>query len=101
MDDLGDALDGRYAVVHRAVAVRQDGDDVVMAAALERVAGNEVAALIDWTPDPAIAGIVTSWPAHIHTTRAAGLGLLPEKSFDDIIRAYVSENPYAVKVPVR
>ncbi|OOG47591.1 D-erythronate dehydrogenase [Polaromonas sp. A23] len=72
-----------------------------MAAALERVAGNDVAALIDWTPDPAIAGIVTSWPAHIHAARAAGLGLLPEKSFDDIIRAYVSENPYAVKVPVR
>lgn len=72
-----------------------------MAAALERVAGNEVAALIDWTPDPAIAGIVTSWPAHIQSARAAGLGLLPEKSFDDIIRAYVSENPYAVKVQVR
>jgi nucleoside-diphosphate-sugar epimerase len=72
-----------------------------MASALERVAGNEVAALIDWTPDPAIAQLVTNWPAHIHAARAASLGLLPEKSFDDIIRAYVSENPRAVKVPVR
>lgn len=72
-----------------------------MAAALERVAGKEVAALIDWQPDPAIANIVTSWPAHIDAARAAGLGLLPEQNFDDIIRAYLSENPYAVKQPVR
>ncbi len=68
-----------------------------MAAALARVAGEDVAALIDWQPDPVIANIVTSWPAHIDAARAASLGLLPEQSFDDIIRAYVSENPYAVK----
>ncbi len=67
-----------------------------MAAALARVAGKEVAALIDWQPDPVIANIVTSWPAHIHAQRAERLGLLPEKNFDDIIRAYLSENPYAV-----
>lgn len=70
-----------------------------MAAALARVAGPQVAALIDWQADPVIAKIVTSWPAHIQATRAAGLGLLPEKSFDDIIRAYLSENPYAVRPP--
>jgi nucleoside-diphosphate-sugar epimerase len=64
-----------------------------MAAALARVAGNEVAALIDWQADPVIAGIVTSWPAHIQASRAAGLGLLPEENFDDIIRAYLRENP--------
>jgi nucleoside-diphosphate-sugar epimerase len=72
-----------------------------MAAALARVAGPEVAALIDWVPDAVIANIVTSWPAHIDAARAASLGLLPEQSFDDIIRAYLSENPYAVKPPVR
>jgi nucleoside-diphosphate-sugar epimerase len=70
-----------------------------MAAALSRVAGKDVAALIDWQADPVIANIVTSWPAHIQATRAAGLGLLPEQSFDDIIRAYLSENPYAVSRP--
>lgn len=70
-----------------------------MAAALSRVAGEEVAALIEWLPDPKIASIVTSWPAHIQATRAAGLGLLPEQNFDDIIRAYLSENPYAVSPP--
>jgi nucleoside-diphosphate-sugar epimerase len=72
-----------------------------MAAALARVAGPEVAALIDWQADPLIAKIVTSWPAHIQADRAAGLGLLPEQNFDDIIRAYLSENPYAVKPPER
>ena len=72
-----------------------------MAAALARVAGKEVAGLIDWQPDPLIANIVTSWPAHIRAERAASLGLLPEQSFDDIIRAYLSENPYAVKPPQR
>jgi nucleoside-diphosphate-sugar epimerase len=70
-----------------------------MAAALARVAGKDVAALIEWQADPVIANIVTSWPAHIQATRAAGLGLLPEENFDDIIRAYLSENPYAVSRP--
>ncbi len=64
-----------------------------MAAALERLAGKEVAALIDWTPDAAIANIVTSWPAHIDAARARRLGLLPDDSFDAIIGEYLSENP--------
>jgi nucleoside-diphosphate-sugar epimerase len=68
-----------------------------MAAALQRVAGPAVAALIDWTADPAIHNIVRAWPARIHAQRARGLGLLPEESFEDIIRGYVRENPYAIR----
>ena len=64
-----------------------------MAAALERLVGKAVAELIDWTPDPAIAKIVTSWPADIRATRAKGLALLPDKDFKSIIREYVRENP--------
>ena len=71
-----------------------------MAAALERVAGPAAAALIDWTPDPAIRNIVKTWPARIHSVRARDLGLLPEVSFEDIIMEYIRENPYAVKLPV-
>lgn len=71
-----------------------------MAAALARVAGS-AAALIDWTPDPAIGNIVKTWPARIESERARGLGLLPEDSFDDIIEEYVRENPYDVKLPIR
>jgi nucleoside-diphosphate-sugar epimerase len=70
-----------------------------MAAALARVAGPQVAALIDWVPDPAIHNIVKTWPARIHAQRAQNLGLLPEASFDDIIRAYVQENPQSIHTP--
>jgi nucleoside-diphosphate-sugar epimerase len=65
-----------------------------MAAALERVAGKQAATLIDWTPDAAIAKIVTSWPAHIQATRAQRLGLLPDTDFDAIIAEYLGENPH-------
>jgi nucleoside-diphosphate-sugar epimerase len=68
-----------------------------MAAALEQVAGPEVAALIDWTPDPAIHNIVKTWPARINARRAAGLGLLPETSFEDIVREYIRENTDAIR----
>ncbi|MEV4604656.1 D-erythronate dehydrogenase [Amycolatopsis sp. NPDC049253] len=60
-----------------------------MAAALDRVAGAGQSGLIDWTEDPAVGAIVRSWPARFHTPRAEKLGLEPELSFDDIVRAYV------------
>ncbi|WP_114972698.1 D-erythronate dehydrogenase [Rhodoferax ferrireducens] len=72
-----------------------------MAAALARVAGPAATALIDWTPDPAIGNIVKTWPARVNTARARGLGLLPEESFEEIIREYIRENPYAVKLSIR
>lgn len=61
-----------------------------MAAALERVAGPEVAGLIDWVPDPAIAAIVTGWPGRVRADRAARLGLTPDPDFDTIIRMYLA-----------
>jgi D-erythronate 2-dehydrogenase len=64
-----------------------------MAKALARVAGPEVAALIDWLPDPAISKLVTSWPATVDAARARALGLLPDADFDSIIADYLSENP--------
>ncbi|MGN6743197.1 MAG: D-erythronate dehydrogenase [Amnibacterium sp.] len=59
-----------------------------MAEALDRVAGAGTSDLIDWTPDPVVAAIVATWPARFRTDRAAALGLAPERSFDDVIRAY-------------
>jgi nucleoside-diphosphate-sugar epimerase len=67
-----------------------------MVEALARVAGPERASLIDWVPDPAVAAIVGSWPAVFRTDRAARLGLLPEESFDEVIRSYIAEHPDAV-----
>ncbi len=71
-----------------------------MAQALERVAGPAVAALIDWQVDARIHDIVKTWPARIDAQRARGLGLLPEASFDDILKAYARENPAALRVPI-
>lgn len=68
-----------------------------MAAALETVAGPAVAARIDWEPDAAIHNIVKTWPARINARRAARLGLLPDTSFEEIIRAYIRENTDAIQ----
>ena len=71
-----------------------------MADALEKVAGKAVTDLIDWTPDPAIINIVTSWPASIDAARARAIGLMPDTDFESIIRTYMRENPDAVAKPL-
>ena len=71
-----------------------------MAAALERVAGPQASALIDWQPDPLIQKMITSWPSRFHPARANQLGLQADASFEAIVRAYVAENPAAVKMPL-
>jgi len=62
-----------------------------MAQALTRVAGNEVAARIEWRPDERVEQIVASWPAAWDTTRALEMGFKPDADFDSVIRAYQSE----------
>ena len=68
-----------------------------MALALEKLGGKAAADLIDWTPDPTIANIVTNWPAVIEAGRARALGLLPDPDFESILADYLrdemSENP--------
>ena len=61
-----------------------------MAAALTRVAGPQVSALIDWIPDPLITRMFATWPARIRADRAARLGLTPDPDFDSVIRAYLA-----------
>jgi len=61
-----------------------------MAAALTRVAGPRVSALIDWIPDPMITRMFATWPARIRADRAARLGLTPDPDFDSVIRAYLA-----------
>jgi D-erythronate 2-dehydrogenase len=64
-----------------------------MASALEKLGGKAASDLIDWTPDPVIANIVTSWPAVIDAARARALGLLPDANFENIVADYMRENP--------
>jgi D-erythronate 2-dehydrogenase len=63
-----------------------------MVAALERSAGPEASALIDWVPDPVVARLVTNWPARIRADRAARLGLAPDPDFGSIISRYLAES---------
>ena len=62
-----------------------------MAAALQRVAGPEVSALIDWAADPVITAMMRGWPARVKADRAARLGLTPDLDFDSIIRSHLTE----------
>ena len=62
-----------------------------MVAALTRVAGPEASSLIDWVPDPAVAGTVTAWPARFHSDRAARLGLRPNPDYDSVIRMHLAD----------
>lgn len=71
-----------------------------MAAALERVAGKQASALLDWTPDPAIRKLVDTWPGNVASARARALGLEADTDFEAIVREYVRENPQAVKLPL-
>ena len=91
--EASDAAWGARTAINLPALKTTVGD---MALALERLAGKAVADLIDWTPDPAIAKIVTSWPANIDAARARSLGLLPDSDFASIIAAYLSENPRTV-----
>ena len=83
---------GRSAVTLPALTVTV----AEMIAALERAAGPEVSALIDWVPDPAVARLVTSWPARIRAGRAERLGLAQDPDFGSIIRMHLAESRYRV-----
>jgi D-erythronate 2-dehydrogenase len=91
--EVTDAEWGARTAINLPALTTTVGD---MALALEQLAGKAVADLIDWTPDPAIAKIVTNWPATIDAVRARALGLLPDSDFASIIAAYLSENPRTV-----
>ncbi len=62
-----------------------------MVAALERVAGPEAAARVQWRLDPRIARMVAGWPGAWDTTRAESLGFPADRSFDQIIQAHVRD----------
>ena len=62
-----------------------------MVAALERVAGPEVAARVRFEPDPRIAKMVATWPGELEAARARTLGFPSDDNFDEIIRRYLVE----------
>ncbi len=62
-----------------------------MAQALRTVAGQSAFDLLDWTPDAHIERLVGSWPAKLSFDRAQALGLSSDGSFEDIVRAHLSD----------
>jgi D-erythronate 2-dehydrogenase len=62
-----------------------------MVAALERVAGVDVAQRVEWQFDAAIADIVQSWPGDFEATRAKELGFQADADMDEIIAAHIAE----------
>ncbi|MGI3186009.1 D-erythronate dehydrogenase [Nioella aestuarii] len=64
-----------------------------MLQALERAAGPKIAALVDETPDLAIAAIVTSWPRAFTCDTARALGFPVDDDIDAIIALHINENP--------
>ena len=82
-----EAFVGRTALNLPALNVRV-GD---MLDALQAVAGKAVRDRVRFQRDERIAGIVANWPQGATGARAAALGLLPEKNFEDIIRQYIAD----------
>ncbi|MDE1950695.1 MAG: NAD-dependent epimerase, partial [Burkholderiales bacterium] len=60
--------------------------------ALEAVAGPRVRARVRPERDERIAAIVAGWPRGASAGRAARIGLLPETSFEDIVRQYIEDS---------
>ena len=60
-------------------------------AALERVAGAEVAARVSFAVDDDIQAIVNAWPRETRSARAAELGFVGNDSIDEIVRAHIAD----------
>jgi D-erythronate 2-dehydrogenase len=62
-----------------------------MVSVLARVAGAEVAALVDWRPDETIASMMQRWPGRVRSDRATSLGLRADENFEAVVRAHMRE----------
>jgi nucleoside-diphosphate-sugar epimerase len=82
-----EAFNGRLALNLPALNVRV-GE---MLDALEAVAGRAARERVRFERDERIARIVGSWPSGASAARAQRLGLQPDRSFADIVRAYIDD----------
>ena len=60
--------------------------------ALRRVAGDRAVRLIRRAPDQAVSDIVAGWPTRFDAARAASLGFMAERDFDEIIRVHIEDD---------
>ena len=59
--------------------------------ALRAIAGDKVAARIREAPDATVAKIVSGWPTRFDAKRARDLGFVAERTFAEIIHAYIDD----------
>jgi nucleoside-diphosphate-sugar epimerase len=106
--DRGYLLSPRRAIEgliigHESAAERWGGDRSVMmaglacsaadlVAAVGRQGGSAAAELVEWTPDPFIRDIVTTWPTAFRLDKATRIGLAPDASVDEIVRNYIEDD---------
>lgn len=62
-----------------------------MVDALSTVAGPDVAARINWTPDPAIEKIVAGWPAAFATDKAESLGFVRDTDMVSVVQNFIDD----------
>ena len=62
-----------------------------MIASLARVAGREAPARIEFSGDPAVRRIVSSWPSRFDVRRALALGFSGDLEFEALIREFLAD----------
>jgi len=62
-----------------------------MVDALRRVAGDQVAARVQWRHDEAIDRIIGTWPRNFEATLGHRLGMVADADFEAIIRDYIRD----------
>ena len=62
-----------------------------MLTSLRKIAGDDVADLVEFKPDPVIGKIVWSWVAELNPNKALSLGFHQDTNFDDFITAHIED----------
>jgi hypothetical protein len=70
-----------------------------MVAALERVAGRDVASYVKWERDARIDRMMNGWPGALDDSRARALGFPADENFDAMIRQYMESDRIYVAGP--
>lgn len=94
VDAFIDVANADGAVLGASRSVMMNGISPTLGEMIEtlgRVAGEDVAARVDWVPDPEIQRIVDSWPFFADGARARTLGFRPDASVEEIIESFVED----------
>ena len=67
-------------------------------ATLREIGGDAAVALVKRQPDAQVQKLVSTWAANFDTGRAKEMGFVADSDFGAIVRAYVEDNPGAVRI---